>query len=203
MEISVVLLCIQSILLVLYGVPVALKPQAEYQRTPMLGALVFLVVAVVSVAFAENLRGIIYAVLFALLLVDYTLGVLAVKRLVWAPALVGSTIVAVGGILPYYHWQHWGVGLSTLGLMVMLAMLARTSPKILSRHQDFFRKSGTLLTFFFLVEPTLISVQQNVKPVATIPIDTLAVPQSLTVLGVLLVLVLGGFLWKKNKEVNL
>ncbi|MEM9869373.1 MAG: hypothetical protein AAF765_16875, partial [Bacteroidota bacterium] len=66
--------------------------------------------------------------------------------------------------------------------------------------QDYFLKVGTLLTLLFLLEPSVDSVQQNLKPIATIPISSIVNQQNALLLAVLIILVLGGFLWKENQS---
>lgn len=70
----------------------------------------------------------------------------------------------------------------------------------LKGSQDYFLKVGTLLTLLFLLEPSVDSVQQNLKPIATIPISSIVNQQNALLLAVLIILVLGGFLWKENQS---
>ncbi len=66
--------------------------------------------------------------------------------------------------------------------------------------QTYFLSAGTLLTILFMLEPVFVSVQQNLKPIPTIPISSIINQQNFLLLGVLLVLALGGFFWKEKSR---
>ena len=70
----------------------------------------------------------------------------------------------------------------------------------LTKVREYFLKAGTIITLFFVLEPVLISIQQNLKPIATIPISSIVNQQNFILLGVLVMLMLGGFVLKEKSR---
>ncbi|MEM9142775.1 MAG: hypothetical protein AAGA86_07285 [Bacteroidota bacterium] len=84
-------------------------------------------------------------------------------------------------------------------VVVTLLFLVNRWPSLIRNQHAYFCKAGTLLTLLLMAEPIALGVQQNLKPIATIPIDSIFNQRNFVLLGVLLLLVLGGFLWKETR----
>ncbi|MEM8894395.1 MAG: hypothetical protein AAGC88_07450, partial [Bacteroidota bacterium] len=69
-----------------------------------------------------------------------------------------------------------------------------------TRTQDFFLSAGLLLTALFMLEPVFVSIQQNLKPIPTIPISSIINQQNFLLMGGLLALALGGFVWQERSR---
>ena len=101
----------------------------------------------------------------------------------------------------YFWLELREVWLAIPFVVIAIIGLINKWPDFLVGLQEYFLKAGALLTLLFLVEPVVLSsVQQNLKPVATIPTDEIINQQNFLLIGVLFVLMLAGFFWKEKSR---
>ena len=82
----------------------------------------------------------------------------------------------------------------------MSFILVKKRKDLFGSARDYFLKAGLLITVLFMLEPVFASVQQNLKPVPTIPTSSIINQQNFLLLGVLVLLVLGGYVWKEKSR---
>ena len=208
MKIDLILVSLQSTFLILYGVNGIVQSGIIRSRPYLKGELllftaILLGVAMASILFKDLFTRYINLLLLGLLALDYLMSVLNTSVTRWQRMLVFGTVVSLACTLQYLQWDHLGIWIGCpLIIFTVFVWTDKWSPWF-TGNQTYFWKSGNLLTLFFLLEPVLQSIQQNLKPISTIPIDNIINAQNLVLLGVLILLTIGGFLWKENQDLNL
>lgn len=203
MTIDLVLIYVQSIFLILYSLSRVIQPQPVHKKELALATLVFLGIAIASFFAGDAIKSNLQLILLMLLALDYVISILNNSGKHWQFLPLFSAIITLSYFLIYLHWDHILIRIASAVLIVVLFGLIKKWPKWFKNNQIYFRKSGTLLTLFFLLEPVLQSIQQNMKPISTIPINHVLNLQSFLLVGALLLLILGGFLWKEKQDIDL
>ncbi len=198
MTIDLVLACLQTLFLSLYGM--GRLTSAEVAKMPR--TVVIVVIFSVGIATCYLVEGLVSSNIQLTLLLVLALNYLLSLRsddgsnLVKLAVSSGITLIAY---LPLYFQLN--LSLVWLAIPLVLAVtvgLLNSWTKYLANFQEYFLKAGTLITLLFMAEPVILSIQQNLKPVATIPLSSIINQENLLLLGGLLVLVIGGFIWKEK-----
>ncbi|MEM8965855.1 MAG: hypothetical protein AAGE93_05525 [Bacteroidota bacterium] len=200
MTIDLVLISLQILLLNLYGMNGIARSVAADKKHWIIILATFLVVAISSIFLGDLLKSNVQLLLLVLLVLGYLLPVSGFSSTQWASTLVFAIIVFMSYALVYFWWESplvWG---AVPLVFVPLFLVMNKWPNWFANGQEYFLTAGALLTVLFVAEPIFVSVQQNLKPIATIPISSIINPQNFLLLGGLLVLVLGGFFWKEKSK---
>ncbi|MEM6845508.1 MAG: hypothetical protein AAF632_25060 [Bacteroidota bacterium] len=200
MTIDVVLLSLQTLLLSLYGLNGVVQSVAVKKKRWVAVIVSFLVVVILSIFLGDLLKSNIQRVLLLLLVMGYLLPVSGFSSTQWASTLVFANIVFMSFALVSFWWESPVVWGSVPLVLMPLFLVMNKWPDWFAKRQEYFLTAGALLTVLFIAEPVFVSVQQNLKPIATIPITSIINPQNFLLLGGLLVLVLGGFFWKEKSK---
>ncbi|MEM9675236.1 MAG: hypothetical protein AAF992_21775 [Bacteroidota bacterium] len=200
MTIDVVLICLQALLLNLYGMNGVVQSVAVKKKRWVAVVVSFLVVVISSIFLGDLLKSNAQLLLLVLLVLDYLLPVSGFSSTQWTSTLVFATIVFMSFALVYFWWESSVVGGAVPLVFVPLFLLMNKRSNWFANRQEYFLTAGALLTLLFMAEPVVVSVQQNLKPIATIPISSIINPQNFLLLGGLLILLLGGFFWKEKSK---
>lgn len=198
MTIDLVLICLQTFFLSLYGVGGLVDSKAE--RNVHWGTVFLCLLAglLVCIFLESPVKSNLQFVLLLLLALDYLLSLRGFGSQSLGKLLVFSGIAFMAYTSLYFQLALPVVWLATAFVLVVLIGLIKKWPAFLLGFQGYFLRVGTLLTLLFMAEPAILSVQQNLKPTATIPTSSIINQPNLLLLGGLLVLVLGGFFWKEK-----
>lgn len=200
MTIDLGLVSLQALFLSLYGVNGVVQSIADKKTLWVAVFATYLGVAISCIFGGDYVKSNIQLLLFLLLVLNYFLHLLFSPSLRWAHTLIFSAITFMAYGLLYFLWESPVVWATTPLVFVAFWGLVNKWPSWFVNVQEYFLKAGSLLTLFFVVEPLLISVQQNLKPVATIPISSIINQQSFLLLSVLIMLMIGGFFWKEKSS---
>ncbi|MEO1049567.1 MAG: hypothetical protein AAFX87_03040 [Bacteroidota bacterium] len=198
MTIDFTLVCLQTIFLMLYGMNGMVESIANDKRRWIATFAAFLMGSMFCIFLENHVKSNIQLILLLLLGLDYL-----IHLRVSDARSPGKTLVSALIAFMAYSSMHFQLELNMVWLVVPFFLVANIGiinkwPDFLTNLQEYFLKAGALITLLFMLEPVAISVQQNLKPVATIPISSIINTQNFLLLGALLVLVLGGFLWKEK-----
>lgn len=200
MTIDVVLLSLQIVLLSCYAVSGISKPLFDKKIYRIVILVICSSIVTVGYFFEHYLKSNIQLTIFLLFVLNYVIhwSSYTSKRFV-------KTIISVCLFWMAFALSYFGLGLSEIWLIVpfiflILISFVRIPSKFFLNLEEFSLKVGTLLTLFFLLEPIALSVQQNLKPIATIPLSSIINQQNFFLLAGLIILVLGGFLWKEKSN---
>ena len=199
MNIDLVVISLQAIFISLYGVIGTIQPKSYGKRRWAMVLLTYLALTTLYFFFQHYIKENIHLILFFLLFLDYLFQsfFLSMK---WMRVLLVSTLAFLSYGLLYFQVQImllWLVAPLVFGISFLL--IKRYEDWFMNA-QTYFLSAGTLLTILFMLEPVFVSVQQNLKPIPTIPISSIINQQNFLLLGVLLVLALGGFFWKEKSR---
>ncbi|MEL7004434.1 MAG: hypothetical protein AAFN93_17110 [Bacteroidota bacterium] len=200
MTIDLILVSLQTLFLSLYGVN-GLVHSTRVKKVYWVAVFAtFSGLAVLYIFLAAYLEINIQLIVFILLMLNYILhlGSSTSRRL--EKTLVHAGIVFVAYTLIYFKLELSVIWLIAPFVLITIAGLINQWPAFLANLQEYFLKAGALLTMLFMIEPVALSVQQNMKPVATIPVSSIINQQNFLLLGVLVVLVLVGFFWKEKSR---
>ncbi|MEM9830299.1 MAG: hypothetical protein AAF944_06655 [Bacteroidota bacterium] len=200
MTIDVVLVSLQTLFLSLYGMNGIIRSVTADKKHWIIILATFLVVVISSIFLGDLFKSNVQLLLFLLLVLDYLLSVSGFSSTQWASTLVFATIVFMSFALVSSWWESPVVWGAVLLVFVPLFLVMNKWPNWFVNRQEYFLTAGALLTVLFVMEPVFVSVQQNLKPIATIPITSIINPQNFLLLGGLLILVLGGFFWKEKSK---
>ncbi|MGD1889380.1 MAG: hypothetical protein ACFB15_02065 [Cyclobacteriaceae bacterium] len=200
MTIDVVLISLQALLLNLYGMNGIVQSVAADKKHWIIILATFLVVIISSVFWGDLLRSNAQFFLLLVLALDYLLRVSGFSSTWWENTLVLGAMTFMSYTLVYFWWASPVVWVAVPLVFAALLGLINRWPDWFTNGQEYFLTAGALLTLLFAAEPVFVSVQQNLKPIATIPISSIINPQNFLLLGGLLVLVLGGFFWKEKSK---
>ena len=199
MTIDLALVSLQTLFLSLYGLLEIALPKAGKTRKWIPFSLTCLAVILLCIGLPDELSSSIQLLLFVLLGLNYLISVmgtsLGLLRLV-----LQSLVVALSIGLLYLQIGHWAVWLALPLLIGGSIALSGHYHNQIQTASAYFLRAGSLLTLLFLLEPLFLSIQQNLKPIPTIPIASIINQHSLLLLGLLAVLVLGGFIWKEKSR---
>ncbi|MEM9390995.1 MAG: hypothetical protein AAGA02_11005 [Bacteroidota bacterium] len=199
MNIDLVLISLQALFISLYGVIGIVQSKSYGQRRWVVVLVTYMAVTMLCFFFRDYVKGNIQLTLLCLLLLDYLFQSLAFSRK-WMRIVVVSTLAFLGYGLLYFQVELMLLWLPALVVFGISFMLIRRHENWFTNAQTYFLRAGTLLTVLFTLEPVFISVQQNLKPIPTIPISSIINQHNFLLLGALLVLVLGGFFWKEKSR---
>ena len=107
--------------------------------------------------------------------------------------MIGSGIALTSIFILYFTLENIPIFTLVIVLTSLPVFLSKKWCLLLALQKEYLIKVGTFLTVFFLLEPVLIDVQKNLKPIATIPIDFIVNEHNLFVLGGLSLLLLLGY----------
>lgn len=196
MTIDSLLLGLQTLLLGLYGLTGIARLLSKNKYWGFITLAVAGLVALLTFLFTAFISTNLQFLFLVLLLLN---AIPAFSNTKWKEALVFSTLLSLSCLTVYFQWdQGLAVLIAVLLLVILLFLLISQCAPWFVSQQHFFLKVGTLLTLLFAAEPVYIQVLQNLKPIATIPVQAIVNPQNLSVIGVLLLLALGGFIWKEK-----
>ncbi|MEM6643731.1 MAG: hypothetical protein AAF616_12185 [Bacteroidota bacterium] len=102
--------------------------------------------------------------------------------------------------LLYFRFENTPLWISTPIAFGVSFIVVKKWRRMFGIAKDYFLKAGLLITVLFMLEPVFVSVQQNLKPVPTIPTSSIINQQNFLLLGVLVLLVLGGYLRKEKSR---
>jgi len=197
MNIDLVLIGLQVIFISLYGVTEVVESKLTGKSRWLSVLSSYLAVCLLGFFFPEQMKENIQLVLFVLLLLVVALEVLAVPlstgRLFLASIL---TILSYG--LIYLQVENMGLWLVTPLLFGATFLLVEKWRNRFSEALPFLLRAPMLLTVLLMLEPMFLGIQQNLKPVPTIPINSIINQQNFLLLGALVLLVVSGFFWKEK-----
>ena len=199
MTVELVLIGLQMLFLILYGASGTAQFLSDKRRGWIAFTIVFLMIAFSCIFFESQMKGSIQLILFLLLVLDYLLHALNPPSK-WKRALISSMITFMSCSLIFLQWPNVMVGVGVIPVVGLLFWLIKKWSVWLTKVREYFLKAGTIITLFFVLEPVLISIQQNLKPMATIPISSIVNQQNFILLGVLVMLMLGGFVLKEKSS---
>ena len=201
MTIDLVLISLQTLFLSLFGMNGLAQFKKDKQVYLALVLVALLGLAGLSIFFSDYLKSHVQLVIFLLLVVNYILHLEGPGYRKLEKILVYSSIVFMAFTLTFFQLELsliWFVApFVFVGLMILLI---NNRLGFLGSFQEYFLKAGALLTLLFMIEPVALSGQQNLKPVATIPMSSIINQQNLILLGGLIVLMLVGFFWKEKSR---
>lgn len=199
MNIDLVLGSLQAIFISLYGVVGIVRSDTHRKKRWVAVVLTYLAVTILCLSFRDDVKGNIQLILFLLLLLDYLFRLLGFslkpKRL-----LIDCALTFLSGYLLSFEVENmlaWAAALLVSGVSFVLV---KKWKDWFVDAQAYFQRAGTLLTVLFMLEPLFSGIQQNLKPIAAIPITSIVNQQNFLLLGALLALVLGGFFWKEKSR---
>ena len=199
MNIDLILVCLQAIFICLHGV-VEFVESKSVRKSRWL-VLLFSYAALTSVGFffpdqvKENLQLILFLLLTVVFLFE-TLGLSSQRVKLFLTILL---FFLSAGLL-YFQFENTLVWISTPVAFGVLFLVVKKWKDLFELAREYFLRAGMLITVLFMLEPVFVSVQQNLKPVPTIPTSSIINQQNFLLLGVLVLLVLGGYLWKENQD---
>lgn len=200
MIIDLVLASLQALFLSLYGINKVILSAANKKNLWIVVLVAFLGGVVSCILFGSYVKSNIQLFLFLVLMLDQLLRLLNFSSTRWENILVYCAIAFLAYALVYFRWETLFVWIVAPFVFMTFIGMIRKWPSWFTRTQSYFLKAGTLLTLLFVVEPVFISIQQNLKPIATIPISSIINQQNFLLLGVLLLFVLAGFFWKEKSR---
>ncbi|MEL6557939.1 MAG: hypothetical protein AAFQ94_07135 [Bacteroidota bacterium] len=198
MTIDHVLIGLQALLLGLHGITGVVYESMHKKTRWIVACVVFLVFAISCIWLEDYVRNNIQLLLIMLLGSHFLLyigGFSAGKSLKIA---IAAGIAFAAYALLYLHLQLTVAWLVVPFILICLIGLLHKQFNFLLKFQDYALKAGVLLTLFFMVEPVVLEIQKNLKPIATIPLASVINQQNILLLAALMVLTLGGFLWKEK-----
>lgn len=198
MTIDFVLVCLQTIFLMLYGMNGVVQSIADDKKRWVASFAAFSVGFMFCILAESYVKSNIQLLLLLLLVLDYIFHLRGSESRGLEKTLVFAGIIFMTYASLYFQLELPVVWLAAPFIFAALIGLLNQWPGFLLNLQEYFLKAGALLTLLFLAEPVALSVQQNLKPMATIPISSIINTQNFLLLGVLLVLMLGGFFWKEK-----
>ena len=200
MTIDLVLISLQTLFLSLFGLN-GLAQCAKDKKIYLVAVFTtFLGLAGLSIFFSDYLKSHVQLVIFLLLVVNYILHLEGPRYGKLEKILVYSSLVIMASTLLFFQFELSPIWFVAPFVFVGLILLVNKGLGFLGNQQEYFLKAGALLTLLFMIEPVALSVQQNLKPVATIPMSSIINQQNLILLGVLIVLMLLGFFWKEKSR---
>ena len=200
MTIDLVLISLQTLFLSLFGLN-GLAQCAKDKKIYLVAVFTtFLGLAGLSIFFSDYLKSHVQLVIFLLLVVNYILHLEGPRYGKLEKILVYSSLVIMASTLLFFQFELSLIWFVAPFVFVGLILLVNKGLGFLGNQQEYFLKAGALLTLLFMIEPVALSVQQNLKPVATIPMSSIINQQNLILLGVLIVLMLLGFFWKEKSR---
>ncbi|MEM1340645.1 MAG: hypothetical protein AAGF96_23010 [Bacteroidota bacterium] len=201
MTIDFVLVSLQTLFLCLYGAQDITSLVSDRKVYWLVVATVFFCSTLACIYFGSFIKNNAQLIIFLLLLPNYLLhlGGADFGKLLKTVILAGITFMAYASLyLRLELPEGW-----LIIPFVFVALIGMTNKWLgfLVKLQEYFLKAGTLLTLLFMVEPIVLgSVQQNLKPVATIPLTEIINQQNFLLLGALIALMLAGFFWKEKSR---
>ncbi|MEM0941822.1 MAG: hypothetical protein AAGI25_18845 [Bacteroidota bacterium] len=200
MTINLVLVSLQTLFLSLYGVNGIVQSIASKKRRWAAVFAILLGIAISCIFLGSYIKSNIQLLLFLLLVLDYLLRSLVFSYTRLENTLIFCAITFIAYAIMYFQWERPIVWIVAPFILVALIGLMKKWPHWFATMQEYFLKTGALLTLLFMVEPVFLSVQRNLKPIATIPITSIVNRQNCLLLSVLLLLMLGGFFWKEKSR---
>ena len=198
MTIDSVLLCLQAVLLGLYGIN-GVAQTAACKTAQWIAAFISLLGFLIGCIFLESyVKSNIQLLLLFLLVINYILHFGGFKIGNIAKTVIYTGIVFQAYALLYFQLELTEAWLIIPFIVFAIAALLQRRLDILHSYQEYFLKAGVLLTVLFMIDPVVLSIQKNMKPIATIPMSSVVNQQTILLLGVLMGLALGGFLWKEK-----
>jgi len=199
MDIELVLITLQALFISLYGVTEIVHSHSLGKRSWITVATVYLSISLLSIFFGVVLKESIHLQLISVLIVGYFLQFFVSNYKVAKLVLLSLLIGLSSGLqfFPVANMLVWVAAPLFLGFSFVLAIKKKSWT---ANSKTYFLQAGTLLTVFFLLEPVFIGIQGNLKPVPTIPFTSIINQQNFLLLGLLLLLVLGGFFWKEKSR---
>ncbi|MEM8907841.1 MAG: hypothetical protein AAGD05_08350 [Bacteroidota bacterium] len=200
MSIDLTLIILQALFLSLYGTTGMVEAVGKKKERWSIVLVPFLTIAFVSVSLGGIVKGKSQPILLFLLVLDYGIRFRSSDAIPLLKTFVSATIFFLAFVTFYFWWGTpllWGV---VLLVFAIIAGLSNKWPKALIRRMAYFQKSAVVITLFFLMEPSIVSVQQNLKPVATVPITSIINEQNFLLLAVLAIFLLIGFFWNEKSR---
>lgn len=199
MNIDLILICLQVIFICLYGV-------VEFVQSKSVGksrwlVLLFSYAAMTSLGFffPDQAKGNLQLILFLLLMVAFTFATLGFSSPRVKLFLTSAMFFSSVGLF-YFRIENTLLWISTPMTFGVLFIVVKKWKDLFEGAREYFLRAGMLITLFFMVEPVFVSIQQNLKPVPTIPTSSIINQQNFLLLGILVLLVLGGYLWKEKSR---
>ncbi|WP_462247887.1 hypothetical protein [Ekhidna sp.] len=199
MTIDLILLSFQALFLSMYGIVALMRNNGRWKLWLLLST--FILAAILKLINKEAvLEDNIIALLFVVLILNYLVKLFINPWTVWIERFIVSCIVFFSfGLILFQLDKIEGQGM-VIFIYWLIVWIASKWKDSISNHQNFFLKSGTIITVFLALEPVFANILQNLKPVPTIPISSIINQQNFLLLGVFLMLLLGGFFWKEKSR---
>ncbi len=198
MTIDFVLVCLQTLILGLYGMNGAV-PTTGSKKVRWIAAYASFTGLLICFLFLETyIKNNIQILLLLLLLLNYLLhlGRSSLGEIVKITVFTSITFIAYASL--YFQLSLSVPWLTIPFVLLTLVMCLNKWPDFLHSFQEYFLKVGTLLTLLIIAEPVALSIQKNLKPIATIPLSSVINQHNILLLSILLGLMLGGFFWKER-----
>ncbi len=200
MTIDVVLLSLQIVFLGCYAVRGITKPLFDKKIYRIAILAICLSIVTVGYFFESYLKNNIQLIILLLLVLNYIFHWPSYTSKRLGKAIIFVCLFSMVFALCYFRLELSEIWLIVPFVLLILITFIRIPSKFFLNLEEFSLKIGTLLTLFFLLEPVALSVQQNLKPIATIPLSSIINQQNFLLLAGLVILVLGGFLWKEKSK---
>lgn len=199
MNIDLILVYLQAIFICLYGVVGFI--QSKYIEKSRWLVLLFSYVTLTALGFffLDQVKENLQLILFLLLAVSFTFATLGFSS-PRAKLFLTSVLFFLSCGLLYFQFENTLLWISTPVAFVVLFIVVNRWKGLLEAARAYFLRAGMLVTVLFMLEPMFVSVQQNLKPVPTIPISSIINQHNFLLLGILILLMLGGFFWKEKSS---
>ncbi|WP_162555969.1 hypothetical protein [Reichenbachiella versicolor] len=200
MEIELVLIGIQVSFLSLCG-GISLEKSTKQRKNLWLIMTCLPISVSVQHFLPQDLNLPYQLLLLALLVISYFQDVLDLKNGEWKSIVIQALILMICGHILSSSLPNLAISLSLSIILGVIIIVSIQWSSWLKSTAEYFSHVGWIITLFFVFEPTVISIQQNLKPIATIPFDSIFNQESLLLFSGLLVLIIGGYVW--NEKTNL
>ena len=201
MTIDLVLISLQALFLCFYGVEGVTRSVNDRKVHWVAVGIGFLCCTLLCFFLRSFVKSNIQLFILLLLMLDYLFFLLSTHSRKFLETVFLAGIVFMSYASLYFRLELREVWLAVPFVVIAIIGLIHKWPDFLVGLREYFLKAGALLTLLFLVEPVVLSsVQQNLKPVATIPTDEIINQQNFLLIGVLFVLMLAGFFWKEKSR---
>ena len=198
MTIDYVLIGLQALLLGLHGITDVVYESMDKKRRWIVTCVVFQGFAISCIWLEDYARNNIQLLLIMLLGSRFLLNIAGLGAGKSLKIAIAAGITFAAYALLYFHLQLDAAWLIAPLILIFLIGLLHEQFDFLRKFQDYALKAGMLLTLLFMAEPVALEIQKNLKPIATIPLASVINQQNILLLAVLMVLTLGGFLWKER-----
>ena len=198
MTINLVLISLQTLFLLFYGVEGLSKAAGQDKKHWTLFAITSVVTSIACFLLKDFVAGSIQLLLLFSLLANYLLFLWSQNVVKWGRTFTLSILVTLTCAISYFQWQSDLIWMIAPFGLALLCWLTYQQVLQFSAFADYFLKAGVLLTVLLALEPISNAVLQNLKPVPTIPLDAINSWQNFLLLGTLVMLAFGGFVWKEK-----